>query len=212
MKKSRYGLRALVNLLLGVGAIFFYTPYVLNAFNIKTEAWSKMLVKLLGDNYFNIMIWFGLVLMGYIVIFNIATILSKANGAKLSFKLTSVVSLLLPIVYVGALKYNAILELWIKAFAPNVKTIGLGFLVASFGLLFLGIFTSVKKHIKVNFYYLLQAIFMCALLTLLVSVNNWCGWDVNPTKAFGMLMSIMSVYLMASSIILFIFAKNNYRE
>ncbi len=202
MGKKRCMLLAFVNLILGGIGAFIYLPYFFEAFNMNVAGWSNAIHRLLSENYSKLLIWFGIILLAYIIITKIITMLSSKNLSCLCFKLSSIIALLLPLLYVMALQFDSILELWIKHIASNIKTISLIAAIISCGLLLLGIISSITRNRKLNIYLLIQSIAMCTLLVLLVSINSWVGWTINTIKGFGMLMAICPVYLLISVIIL----------
>lgn len=203
---KKYLTLSLINFLLGVGAICLYLPYTLEAFNIQSE-WLNFAPDILKQNYYNALIYFGIILLVWIIALNVISILSHANKPKIIFKLTSVIALILPLFYVLALKYNWALEFWINNIGKNIKTISSVLLCISFGSLALGIVLNFTNQNHAGIYHILQAAFMCLTLALLISVNGWCGWDVGVDKMFGLLMGMFAIYLPASAIILFITRK-----
>lgn len=207
--KAKYSLLAVINFLLGACAICIYLPYTSDAFNIKGMSWLGFAKKLLKDNYYNVSIYLGIIILGWIIAVTLLTLFSRPNFAKLMFKLSAISSLIIPLVYVMALKYDFALEFWIKYIAPYVKMICYIFLSASVGSLLLAIVLNFTQRRRANLHLITQALAMLALFVLMLIVFGWCGWNIGATvKLFGVLMALMAVYLPLSIIILIICAKN----
>lgn len=202
---KKYTLLLFFNFVLGFCAIILYLPYSLSAFNLKGFDWLNVAPDLLKSNYFNTLIYFGIFLLVWFICINAFSLLTHPNLPKTLFKLTSIISLILPLVYVLALKYNWALEFWIKNISKNVKMISYISLCVSWGTWLLALVFNFTKRHKANINHILQALIMCALLTLIVAVNGWCGWSIsNPLKIYGVLMGLFAVYLPISAIIMFI--------
>lgn len=209
MYKNKYPILAAINLLLGIGAICLYLPYTIEIFNIKWLSWLDFAADIFKDSYYNILIYFGIFLLGWIIATNLVSIFSHANLPKVLFKLSIVSALILPLIYVMALKYEFVLEFWIKNIAPNLKTICYIFLCVACGLFISAIVCNFTNNNKANIHHLTQALVMCTVLILVLAINGWCGWNINSTiKLFGVLMGVYAIYLPISTIILLICAKN----
>ena len=200
---KKYLTLSLINFLLGICAICLYLPYTLDAFNVQSE-WLNFAPDILKHNYADSLIYFGIFLLLWIILLNIVSILSHANKAKILFKLSSVIALILPLIYVLALKYDWALEFWANNIAKNIKMISSVLLCISFGSLIFGLVLNFTNKNHANLYHIIQAVFMCLTLALVVAVNGWCGWDVGVDKMFGLLMGTFAVYLPTSAVILFI--------
>lgn len=209
MYKKKYLLLASLNFVLGICAICLYLPYTINALNIKGFGWLDFAKDILKNNYFNILVYFGMFLLVWFILLNIISLASRPNKPKTLFKISTIVALILPLIYVLALKNNAVLEFWINHVAENIKMICYVVLSVSWGLFALALIFNFTKRRKATFYHILQALAMCTLLTLFVAWNGWCGWSVDYIKMFGFLMGILAIYLPISTIILSICAKNN---
>lgn len=199
---------ALSNLLLGLVSIVLYLPYFFEAFNMNVNGWMNVTHKLLKNNYSNILTVFGVFLLAYIVILNLASIFSCKGLSGFSLRLTAILSLPLVLLYALALQFDAVLSFWIKCIAPNIKMISLVLAIISVGLLVLGVLSCITKRRKINFYLLLQAIAMCSLLMVLILMNGWLGLDINAVKGFGILLAVLPIYLPASSILLMLYRRN----
>lgn len=207
MYKKGYQTLAILNLLLGACAICLYVPYTIQAFNIKGLEWLNFAKDLLKNNYYNVLLYFGIFLLTWFIGLNLFSILSHFNVAKLAFKISVISALILPLIYVLALKYDEFLELWIKYIAPNIKVISYMFLCISIGSFALGLLFNFTKENRANIHHIVQALAMCVLLSLLIAINGWCGWSVNIVKLFGILMSLLAIYLPFSTLLLTICAK-----
>ena len=199
---KKYLTLSLINFLLGIGAICLYLPYTLDAFNVQSE-WLNFAPDILKQNYTNTLVYFGIFLLLWVIVINITSILSHVNKAKIAFKLSSVIALILPLVYVLAIKYDWALQFWIDNIAKNIKMISNVLLCVSFGSLILGLVLNFINKNHANLYHIIQAVFMCLTLALLVAVNGWCGWDVSVEKMFGLLMGAFAIYLPTSAVVLY---------
>lgn len=211
MKKVGYRVLAILNLILGAGAIFVYAPIMLSAFNVNVSKWNKVVVNLFDKNYSNVLICFGLAILVYIFILNIATFFYKLNVPKFCFKLGALVALVLPLIYVSGLKFDFMLEFWIKNIAKNIKTLSYISIVISGGLFLLGFIFNFISGPKANIVHILQNLAMALILLALIYINNWCGWEYVKAlpyiKIYGALMGVLGIYLPLSSISLLICAK-----
>lgn len=204
MKKG-YVKLSIINLLLGICAICLYLPYMLEAFNMAGFDWFKFVPNMLKDNYFDVLVYFGVFLLLWITALNVITLLSRPNRAKLVLKISTISALIIPVIYVLALKNNNALQFWIKNIAPNIKMISFIFLCVAWGSFILGLIFNCTRKNHANLHHVLQALFMSLLLTLLVAANGWCGWGINNiTKIYGVLVGLFAIYLPLSSVILFI--------
>jgi len=208
MNSKNYQALAFLNFIFGMISICLYLPYTIQAFNIKGFKWLDFAKDLLKSNYHNMLIYFGAFLLIWFIALTLISIINNVNLAKLSFKVSTILALLIPLVYVLALKNDWALEFWIKNIAPNVKMICYIALCVSVGLWGLGLIFNFTKENKANLHHILQALIMNVLLILLILIQGWCGWSVgNPLKIFGVLMGLFAIYLPISSFVLLICAK-----
>lgn len=208
---KQYKTLAGFNLLLGLGAIFLYLPYMLQAFDINTTKWIKLGVDLFEKNYFDVMIYFGIFLLGWIIAITVLSILSHPNKPKLVLKISTIAALALPLMYVLALRYDWALEFWFKNMAENIKTISYVLLIVSCGGFVLGLIFNFTKKNKANLHLIIQALVMCVLMVLLVAINGWCGWDISRVdKLYGSLMGLFAIYFPVSTIILMLCSNKRF--
>lgn len=203
MKKS-YTQLAIIQALFGIVAILLYLPYTLEAFNMPGFEWFKFVPKILKDNYFDILIYFGIFLILWFIILNIGSILTHANLPKLILKFSVVSALIIPLFYVLALKYDWALKFWIDNISQNIKEISYVFIGLSSGSFVLGLIYNLKRIHHANLHHIMQALTMCVLFILLVLINGWCGKAYGfDSKIFGILIGLFAIYLPISTIILF---------
>jgi len=208
MDKKNYQVLAFLNFVFGIIAICLYLPYTIQSFNIKGFQWLNFAKDMLKENYSNALIYFGIFLLMWFIVLTLLSIISNVNLPKILFKLSTILSLVLPLIYVFSIKYDFALKFWIKNIAPNLKIICYAFLCVSVGFSVLGLIFNLMRQNKANFHNILQAVIMNVLLALLLAVQGWCGWDIeNSVKLFGILMGLFAIYLPISSIILLICAK-----
>lgn len=209
--KKKYIQLSIVNLILTVIAICLYLPYTLEAFNMAGFEWFDFVSKMLKDNYFEVLVGFGIFLLLWLMILNIFSIFSNANLPKVMFKLSAIMALILPLIYVLALKNDWALKFWIKNINSNIKMIAYTFIIVSWGSFILGLIYNFTKRNRANLHHILQALFMCGLLTLLIICNGWCGWDIDLTsKIYGIMVGWLAIYLPISSIVLIACSKKRY--
>ena len=210
MYKKRYKLMAGINLLFGVCAIFLYMPYMLQAFNINVSKWIKAGFDLLGNDYWDIMMYLGIVLLLWIIGLTILSLFSHPNIPKIIFKISVISALALPLIYVLALKYDWALKFWIENLSKNIKMISYILLIVSGGSFVLGLIFNFTKNHTANPHHVIQALVMCVLILLFIVVHGWCGWDVSAslvTKCYGVMMGLFAIYLPISTIILMVCSK-----
>ena len=207
MNKNNYYALSFLNLVFGILAIFLYLPYTLQAFDINVNGWLNFAMDIFKSNYIDILIYFGIFLLLWVIVLTIISIIIRINLPKLLFKLSAIVALILPLMYVLALKFDAVLDIWIKSIAPNVKIISYILISVSCGLFVLGLILNFTREKRANLHLIVQALEMCALLILIVAINGWCGWKVDYVKGFGVLMGLFAIYLPLSTIIISICAK-----
>ena len=204
MKKG-YTRLAFFNVILAVVAICLYLPYTLEGFNMAGFEWFKFVPDMLKDKYFNVLIYFGIFLLVWFIVLNLVSILSHLNLPKLMFKLAIIVALSLPLVYISALKFDAVAEIWVKNIAPNIKTIAYSVLCISCGSFGLGLIYNFTRSNKANLHHIVEALVMCILLILMIVCYNWCGWDIEVTfKIYGILIGLLAMYLPISAVTLLI--------
>lgn len=204
MNKS-YKLLAIFNLLLGVGAICLYLPYTLEAFNMPGFQWFKFVPDMLKDNYYDVLIYFGIGLLLWFIVLNAVSLLSRPNLPKVLFKVSTIVALLLPLLYILALNNDTFIKFWIENIAKNVKIISYIALCVSCGTFVLALIYNFKRNNRANLHHILQALFMCALLVLMILYNGWCGWNIELNyKIYGILIGWLAIYLPISCITLFV--------
>lgn len=208
MQRKNYKILSLLNLLLGVCAICLFLPTTLKAFSVKGFDWLDFAPDLFKDNYINVEFYFGLFLIVWFIVINAISLLSRPNLSKTLFKLSTIVALALPLMFVLAVKYEFALEFWIKNIAPEIKTIALVVLCVSAGLFALGLILNFVRRNRANLHIVLQALVMCAFLGLLIAAEGWCGWKVDILKMVGVLYAVFAIYLPISSIVLLICAKS----
>lgn len=203
--RKKYTILSFFNFIFGFCAIILYLPYSLRAFNLKGFDWLDVAPDLLKNNYFDTLIYFGIFLLVWFICINKFSLFKHANLPKTLFKLTSIISLILPLIYVLALKYDVVLEFWIKNISKNVKMISYITLCVSWGTWAIALMFNFTKRNKANCHHILQSSVMCILLTLLITANGWCGWSIsNPLKIYGLLMGIFAIYLPISAIMMFV--------
>ncbi|MBQ8522527.1 MAG: hypothetical protein IJ458_02545 [Clostridia bacterium] len=203
--KKKYLQLATLNLILGICAICLYLPYTLEAFDMPGFEWFSFVSKVLKHNYYNVLVYFGVFLLLWIIVLTILSLLSRPNVAKFTFKICTIISLVIPLIYVLALKNDKALEFWIKTLAPNIKMISLVLMCVSWGSFVLALIFNYTRKNHANLHHIVQALVACVLLTLIVLVNGWCGWSFNDiTKIEGVLIGLFAIYLPISSVILFV--------
>ena len=208
---KRYSQLAVFNLLLGLCAICLYLPYTLEAFDMPGFDWFKFVPDMLKDNYGKVLIYFGIFLLLWIIGLSVLSLLNKPNLPKLLFKISAISALILPLIYVCAFEFEWAREFWVKNISSDIKMISFVVMGVSCGSFVLGLVYNFTRKNRANLHLIVQALVMCALLVLLVAVNNWCGWDIkNVLKLYGVLVGILAIYLPISSIILFMCRKNRY--
>ena len=207
--KNRYSTLSIFNFIFGICAIVLYLPYTISAFNLKGFSWlTDIAPDLLKDKYFDALIYFGIFILGWFIVINVLSLLSRPNLPKLLFKVSAISALLLPLITVLCFKFDWAMEFYVKNIAKNIKTISLAMMAISCGAAVLGLCSNFTRRNRANMHHILQAIVMCALLVLMVAVYGWCGWKVSePSKVFGILMGLFAIYLPLSSIILFMLRK-----
>lgn len=209
MQNKTYKILSVFNFMLGICAICLYLPYTFKSFNVKGFDWLDFAKDLFKNNYLNVLIYFGIFLLLWFIVLNLISIPYRINLPKFLLKISVVIALALPLIYVLSIKYNWALNFWIKNIAPNIKTICYVLLCSSVGCFVLGLICNFITRGKANFHHVLQAIVMCALLALIIAVNGWCGWKVdNVLKMFGVVMGLFAIYLPISSIVLIICRKS----
>ncbi len=207
--KNKYVSLAICNILLAVCAICLYLPYTLEAFDMAGFEWFKFVPNLLKNNYYDVLIYFGLFLLLWFMVLNLITILSRVNIPKFLCKITVVLALILPFMYVSALKNETMLELWLKTIIPNIKIIAYVTLCVSCGNFVLALIYNFTHKNRANLHHLLEALVMCALLILMIICNGWCGWSIKSSvKIYGILIGLLAMYLPISAMVLFICRKN----
>lgn len=208
MKGKRYILMAIINLVLGIFSAFLYLPYFFEAFNMNCDGWIELCQKLLKTHYMDVLMYFGLGILIWIVFVNVVSFFYKPSLAKLSFKATTLVSLALPILYVCALNFNPALRLWSKVIAPHLKLTAYICVTSSVGFFGLGFLLNLLKENKSNFHNVFQALATVMVNLTLILTNDWCGWRFWQTgKWFGLLMIALPIYYILSPIMLIKIAK-----
>ena len=208
--KKKYLMYAAVNLIFGLCSIIFYLPYTIKAFNIPGFDWLNLAPELFGRNYDNVLIGFGAFILIWLIMINAVSIINYPNTAKTLFKSSVIVALILPIIYVLALRSELVLKLWLKYFDKNIKTISCALIFISCGLALLGLLYNFTRRKHANLHHIVQAFTMCVLLILLVMSNGWCWQVANVGKMFGLLMGVLAVYFPVSSLLLYLFRKIRY--
>ena len=205
MNEKNYHALAFLNFIFGIISICLYLPYTIQSFNIKGFKWLNFAKDMLKENYQNALIYFGIFLLIWFIVITSISIINNISLSRMLFKLSAISSLLLPLVYVLALKYDWALEFWIKNIAPNVKMICYIVLSVSVGFSVLGLILNFTRENKANFHLILQSLIMNALLVLLILIQGWCGWSFgSQVKIFGILMGLFAIYLPISSFVLLI--------
>lgn len=208
--KKKYLMYAGVNLLLGLCSIILYLPYTFKAFNIFGFDWLNLAPDLFKNNYHNVLIGFGVFILIWLILINVISLINFPNIPKTLFKSSVIVALILPFIYVLALRSELVLKLWFKYFDKNIKTISCALIFISCGLALLGLLYNFTRRKHANLHHILQSITMCGLLVLLAVANGWCWQVVAVDKAFGLLMGVLAVYFPISSLILYLFRKIRY--
>lgn len=203
MCKKRYILMACFNLLIGIFSAFIYLPYFLKAFNIKCDGWVRVCEDLFKSHYMDVLMYFGLGILIWIVFVNVVSFFFQPSCPKLSFKATTLVSLALPILYVAALNFNPALKFWSKFVAPHLKLVAYICVACSVGFFGLGFLLNIVSEKKSNFHNIFQALATVMVNLMLILTNDWCGWRFWQTgKWFGLLMLAMPIYYIFSPIML----------
>ena len=206
--RKKYLKLAIVNFILGVCAICLYLPYTLEAFDMAGFEWFKFVPNMLKDNYYNVLIYFGVLLILWFILLNLIGILHHINLPKFLFKMSIIVALILPLMYVLALDNNFAFNFWIKNILPNIKTISYIFLGISCGTFVLGLIYNITRKNHANSHHIIEATVMCLLLVLMCIVNGWCGWNIDVTiKLYGIMIGLFALYLPISGVNL-LFCKN----
>ena len=207
--KKHYSTLSVLNFIFGICAIVLYLPYTITAFNLSGFTWlTDIATDMLKTNYFDTLIFFGIFILAWLIIGNILTISYRPNLPKILFKASAIVALILPMVYVTAMKFDWVLEIYKQYIAKNIKMVSLVSIAASVGLALMGLCSNFSRRNRANLHHILQAVVMCAVLVLLVVINGWCGWKVGGLdKLFGILMGLFAAYFPVSAIVLFMLRK-----
>ncbi len=208
--KKKYLMYAAGNFILGLCAIILYLPYTFKAFNISGFDWLDLAPDLFKSNYHNVLIGFGVFILIWLILINAISLINFPNIPKTLFKSSIIVALILPLVYVLALRSEIVLEFWLKYFSKNIKTISCSLIFISCGLALLGLLYNFTRRKHANLHHILQAFTMCLLLILLVMSNGWCWQIAGVEKTFGLLMGLLAVYFPISSLVLYLFRKIRY--
>ena len=209
MYNKRYQMLAMLNFILGICAICLYLPYTIQAFSIKGFKWLNFAKDILKDKYLDVCIYFGIFLLAGFIILNLFSLFSHTNFSKIAFKISIISALVLPLVDILSIKYNWMLDFWIKSIAPNIKMISYILLCVAVGSFVLGLILNFTRKTRANVHIIVQALIMCCVIVLFIAVRGWCGWDIsNIDKLFGILMSVFAIYLPISVILLIICVKN----
>ncbi|MBQ7798403.1 MAG: hypothetical protein IJ371_04700 [Clostridia bacterium] len=206
MKKG-YTQLAIWNILLGICAICLYLPYTLDAFDMAGFDWFKFVPDMLKDNYSNVLINFGIFLLLWFIILNAISILYRPNLPKILFKVVVISALILPLIYVLALKQDWAFEFWVKNISSNIKNICYILLGVSCGSWILALIFNFTRNNRANLHHIIQGLTMSILLILFVAVHGWCGWELSLemlNKLYGLLVGLFAIYLPLSSVLLWV--------
>ncbi|MFQ6724187.1 MAG: hypothetical protein ACLRFE_02510 [Clostridia bacterium] len=205
--KKQYITLAVFNFVLSIVVICLYLPYTFEAFNMSGFDFMENILK---DKYYDTLILFGIFLLSFIIVYNLSTMWFKSNLPKTIFKLTSVVALTLPLMYVLALRFDFMFKFWLKVIMPNIKMISYIIMLMAIGSFILGVIYNTTKRNNASLHIVVQTLFMCLLLILMIVVNNWCGFNVqNVVKLYGLLVGLFAIYLPLQGIIL-LFTHNKF--
>lgn len=203
MCKKRYVLMAVFNFLIGIFSAFLYLPDFFKAFNMDCSGWVEYCQKLFGNHYMDVLMYFGLGILVWIVFVNVVSFFFQPNLPKLSFKATTMFSLALPILYVSALNFNPALKFWSNIIAPHLKLTAYICVAFSVGFFGLGFLLNIVSEKKSNFHNVFQALATVMVNLTLILTEDWCGWRFWQTgKWFGLLMLAMPLYYTFSPIML----------
>ena len=208
-----YKLLAFISLLLGALAVVLYLPYTFNAFGVNCKSWFELSQDILKEEYFNVLIYVGIGLLGLIIVFNLVSIFKRPNISKICFKISTIIALLLPILFVMALnidKFEWAWKFWVEHISKNLKTYSYIAIGASAGLFIVGIIRNFTADNKAGFHHIFKTIFMIALLILMAYCYGWCNWTINVNvidKIYGLLIGWLAIYLVLSTFVLLICSK-----
>lgn len=210
---KQYKLLAVISLLLGAVAVILYLPYTFDAFGVNCNSWFELSQDILKQEYFNVLTYVGVGLLGLIIVFNLISIFKRPNIAKICFKVCTIIALLLPIVFVMALnidKFNWAREFWVEYIAKNLKTYAYIAIGASAGLFIVALVRNFTADSKANFHHIFKALMMIALLVMMAYCFNWCKWTINANiinKIYGILIGWLAIYFVLSAVVLLICAR-----
>ncbi len=214
---KQYKLLAFASLLLGALAVMVYLPYTFEGFGVNCFKWIKITTDLFKEDYFKMLIYIGTGLLGLVIVFNLISLFKRPNISKICFKLSTIVALILPLLFVMSLnivEWKWAWEFWVENISTNIKTYAYIAMGVSAGLFIIGLVRNFTAENKATFHHIFKNLMMVALLAIMAYVYSWCGWTINANtigKIYGLLMGWLAIYFPVSTIVLLLCAKFSNR-
>lgn len=211
--KKKYPQLAIINLLLAVGVIYLFFPYIIETFKLYKYDWTKYVSKILIKDYYKPSYYVATGLLIWIAGLNLLTMLIRINVPKFLFKTNILIALGLPLIYMLAIKNSTIANFWSKTIFPNMSMILTVLLCVCWGNWILGLVYNFTHKKRANLHHIVETLFMCFLLTLMILSDAWTGgivggyWSegyiVFTEKAYCIIMGLFALYLPISSLVLY---------
>lgn len=211
MQRVGYKILGVISCLLALATGFIYIPISLNLFNVNSAKWLDLTKDILKSYYSDVIIYVGLAILIAIVVLNLVSLVYKTNMAKICFKLTTIISLILPIMFVCTMQFDWAFKFWINNIAKNIKMISYIVMSVSAGLFILGIIFNITSRKRANFHHVFEALAMLGLFIVMICAFDWCGWTSNIhnfSTLIGVMVLWLSAYLLISTIVLFACSKS----
>ena len=208
MRKTGYRMLGVINFIVALLTGFIYMPIALQHFGLNTSVWIDITQDILKSNYEQVLVYIGLIILVATAVLNLISMIYKTNSAKICFKISIIVALILPIIFVSAMEFEWAFKFWINNIASDIKMWASILIIVSLGMFGLGLIFNFIRQKRANFHHIIEAIGMCCLLIFVAGAYNWCGWG-NVDKMQGMMTLWIPVYLLLSAFVLFICSKSH---
>lgn len=201
MNNKYYKILSIINLISCLLSVLLIFLLEISTINSKGE-----FIIFSSINLNDVINYFILFQLMFILIITILTLFFKINLTKLFLKLSTIISLILPIIFLLTINNDYILTFWFNNIANNIKFISIILTIACMGIFILALILFAMGKLKADIFQIFQALGCNVFLILICYIFNFYGsyTTFSSVKIFKIMLLFWSIYLIISVAALFI--------
>lgn len=201
MNNKYYKILSIINLISCLLSVLLIFLLEISTINSKGE-----FIIFSSINLNDVINYFILFQLMFILIITVLTLFFKINLTKLFLKLSTIISLILPIIFLLTINNDYILTFWFNNIANNIKFISIILTIVCIGIFILALILFAMGKLKADIFQIFQALGCNVFLILICYIFNFYGLytTLSSVKIFKIMLLFWSIYLIISVAALFI--------